>query len=88
MVGELAAARSETQGKPWRPTGHPVFRGNMRSLTSSQYHYILNGDGVEELYDIVGDPYGQVDLVGAQLPETERLLRQFRTLMGELGVDE
>lgn len=33
----------------------PVNRGPMKSLLSGRFHYILNGDGTEELYDIVDD---------------------------------
>ena len=34
----------------------PLRKGDMRSLVRGQYHYILNGDGSEELYDIERDP--------------------------------
>ncbi|HXE57980.1 MAG TPA: sulfatase [Gemmatimonadales bacterium] len=34
----------------------PVTRGDMRSLAAGRLHYILNGDGTEELYDLVTDP--------------------------------
>ncbi len=32
----------------------PVARGDMRSVTTDRFHYILNGDGVEELFDLTG----------------------------------
>jgi arylsulfatase A-like enzyme len=34
----------------------PIARGPMRCAVSDQYHYILNGDGIEELYRYVDDP--------------------------------
>lgn len=34
----------------------PTDRGEMHSAFIDRWHYILNGDGVEELYDVVADP--------------------------------
>jgi len=34
----------------------PAQRGPMMSLIRGDMHYIRNGDGVEELYDIRADP--------------------------------
>lgn len=41
----------------------PVSRGDMRSLTADGFHYILNGDGIEELYKLEGDPMTEEDLI-------------------------
>jgi arylsulfatase A-like enzyme len=38
------------------PPHEPVTRGNMSSLVAGTMQYILNGDGVEELYDLGADP--------------------------------
>jgi arylsulfatase A-like enzyme len=40
----------------------PAFRGSMRSVVEGDQHYILNGDGVEELYDYVRDPAESINL--------------------------
>ena len=42
----------------------PVFRGSMRSIFFEDYHYILNGDGSSETYDLRADPDELVDLSG------------------------
>ena len=35
----------------------------MRSVTTNRFHYILNGDGVEELFDLTGAGEA-IDLAG------------------------
>ena len=37
------------------PSNWPVSRGSMRSIVAEGFHYILNGDGQEELYDWARD---------------------------------
>jgi arylsulfatase A-like enzyme len=39
-----------------QPAGLPSERGPMSSLVRYPWHYIRNGDGVEELYDLSTDP--------------------------------
>jgi len=39
-----------------RPAWYPVSKGEMRSFVVDRYHYIVNGDGREELYDFMADP--------------------------------
>ena len=36
----------------------------MKSLIDGGMHYILNGDGIEELYDLRADPGETHDLIG------------------------
>ena len=55
----------------------------MISLVVEGYHYILNGDGSEELYDIENDPSEKSNLgpLGrnlAQSDESRQLLEKFR----------
>jgi arylsulfatase A-like enzyme len=38
------------------PAWVPVSKGRMRSVVLDGVHYILNGDGSQELYDFVNDP--------------------------------
>jgi arylsulfatase A-like enzyme len=65
---------------PWaqaQPT--PSARGPMRSIIEDPYHYILNGDGVEELYEYRTDPDELRNLAGSAA--AERLLVRFRELL-------
>ena len=48
------------------PTHEPVSRGPMKSLVAGDYHYILNGDGREEIYDWRHDPSEEQDLYGSE----------------------
>ncbi|MGH7657493.1 MAG: sulfatase, partial [Gemmatimonadales bacterium] len=58
------------------PPDEPVTRGDMWSLVDGRWHYILNGDGIEELYDLQ-DPAGEHDLAGTDsLQATLVRLRQ------------
>ena len=54
----------------------PVHRGPMTSLVSGGLHYIRNGDGREELFDLDGDPKEQHDLAASPIYETA--IRGFR----------
>jgi arylsulfatase A-like enzyme len=69
------------------PDSVPISRGPMKSLTARGLHYILNGDGQEELYDYVADDAETSNLMnapdsvatGSDLPwfreELKRMLR-------------
>lgn len=67
---------SETTAKPWKPGWFPVHKGDMQSLVDARYHYVRNGDGREELYDVRNDPWEQRDLSGSV--EASRVLPRFR----------
>ena len=54
----------------------PVCRGPLVSLVEGGFHYIRNGDGREELYDLEADPHEGHDLAGSA--EVAGMLRQFR----------
>jgi arylsulfatase A-like enzyme len=55
--------RSEAEPIPTKlPARYPVSRGPMKSLMWREYHYIRNGDGKEELYDRVADPWEKHNL--------------------------
>ena len=66
--------------RPPRPTRtraiSPVCRGPLSSLVDRGFHYIRNGDGREELYDLDTDPHETHDL--ARSAEATEMLRQFR----------
>jgi arylsulfatase A-like enzyme len=44
------------------PDWYAVARGTMQSIIVGRHHFIRNGDGREELYDIVSDPWETADL--------------------------
>lgn len=58
---------NETDGS-WRG---PTDRGAMSSVIAGRYHYIRHADGLEELYDLDGDPYEEVDLAHAASSRAE-----------------
>jgi arylsulfatase A-like enzyme len=43
----------------------PIKRGRMASLVSGDLHYIRNGDGTEELYELDSDPREEYDVSAA-----------------------
>jgi hypothetical protein len=67
---------SEVDFRPDWPAGWPVSKGNMRSIIHGPHHYIKNGDGREELYDINSDPEERNDLVNAT--QAQPLIARFR----------
>ncbi|MCI0434450.1 MAG: sulfatase-like hydrolase/transferase, partial [Gemmatimonadetes bacterium] len=74
----LASAASNEWSAPW----DPVRRGPMKSMTTNRMHYIANGDGIEELYDVSLDPLEEHNLVNTAA--AQRLLVQFRSRLGSV----
>jgi len=71
---------SETEHDPTGQAWYPAMKGDIKSLVFEGMHYIKNvGDGREELYDVVGDPWETRDLASAE--EGLRLLDRFRMLL-------
>ena len=68
--------RSEIQSPSAWPMCHgrsPIFRGAMKCVIVDNWKYILNGDGVEEVFDLASDP-GELDNV-ADVVDQETLER-------------
>ncbi|MGH7541139.1 MAG: sulfatase family protein, partial [Gemmatimonadota bacterium] len=61
---EAAPVLSEVSHAPGLPDWFPVSRGDMRSVIHGDWHYILRGDGVEELFDTAVDPGERANLAG------------------------
>jgi arylsulfatase A-like enzyme len=53
---------SELSRASWA-VGSPAAKGAMKSLIIDNMHYIRNGDGTEEVYDLRNDPAEQNDLI-------------------------
>jgi hypothetical protein len=51
----------------------------MRSLVIDRKHYILNGDGREEVYDLDSDPQENKDLAGSD--EGRQITSRFRSIL-------
>jgi arylsulfatase A-like enzyme len=45
-----------------RPAHYPISKGNMKSIVSDGYRFILRGDGEGELFDVLGDAWERRDL--------------------------
>jgi arylsulfatase A-like enzyme len=70
------ALLSELDFAPNLPASYPLSRGNMKSLVFGAYHYIRNGDGSEQLYNLEKDPNETSELSRS---ESERqVLDRFR----------
>jgi len=77
------ALLSEISGPPhWAKSGFPVSKGAMKSLVIDRYHYIVNGDGREELYDVENDPLEDKDLTRSQVGR--RALARFRASLDRI----
>jgi hypothetical protein len=61
----------------------PVSRGDMKSLIAGNLELIVNGDGREELYDIVRDPLEDraIPLTAADAVGLDSLREAIRELM-------
>ncbi|MEP6573591.1 MAG: sulfatase [Gemmatimonadota bacterium] len=54
-------------------TTDPAAKGEMYSVVDGRFHYILNGDGRQELYDVIADPAESKDLSTAYDTTAARL---------------
>ena len=54
---------SELIYAPWDPEWAPVSKGDMKSLITGEMHYIRNGDGTEEVYNLRDDPAEHNNLI-------------------------
>ncbi len=73
IFGELDYARN-------LPPSLPVSKGVMKSVVVDGHHYIRDAEGVEELYDIVNDPWERRNLLRqSSLAATLQCAREFVT---------
>jgi arylsulfatase A-like enzyme len=74
-------SRAEVSGGVRMPDWLPVMKGDMASLFAGNFHYIRNGDGREELYDLSTDPDELTDLSAS--PDHRPVLEQMRASLAE-----
>ena len=72
---------SELSKKSW-VVGLPVEKGDMKSLEIGDMHYIRNGDGSEEVFDLGNDPAEQNDLI--QTPRGAETAAQARDILEQM----
>jgi arylsulfatase A-like enzyme len=76
---------SELEKLRWVPPEYPAAKGEMRSLVTPRYHYIVHEVLGKEIYDWQQDPYERVDL--SANPDLAPVLSQFdQETWGEDGV--
>jgi hypothetical protein len=83
-VAEPLPVLAETR---WSEAGQvldwePLARGSMKSLVIGDMHYIRNGDGVEELYDLSVDAAEEQDLSTAS--EMAAVLERARAVLDSI----
>jgi len=74
--GMLTPALSEVRKGINLPEWLPVMGGDMKSLVNESFHYIRNGKGHEELFDLQTDPREMNNL--AQVDNVQPVLDRFR----------
>ncbi|MHC4558955.1 MAG: sulfatase [Planctomycetota bacterium] len=72
---------SELSRASWA-VGAPAAKGAMKSLITGYMHYIRNGDGTEEVYDLRNDPAEQNDLI--QIPRGVETAAQARDVLKQM----
>lgn len=74
IYGEVDYARN-------LPASIPVSQGSMKSVVVEGHHFILGGDGAEEMYDVTRDPWERRNVLAA--PELSGTVQQARTLLND-----
>jgi arylsulfatase A-like enzyme len=64
------------------PAAAPAAKGPMRSVVTGNMHYIRNGDGTEEVYDLRLDPLEHNDLV--QMQQGAEVAAQARCILDQM----
>lgn len=62
---EKTPLHAELRYAIYLPEWFPVSKGDMKSIISENLHYIIRGDGQEEIYDLQQDPWEENNLAQA-----------------------
>jgi arylsulfatase A-like enzyme len=81
-VAEPRLAAGEKSGLEGLHPSWPIFAGDMFALLAGDLHYIVDGNGREELYDLSTDRWGLHDLAGT--PEAAPHLARFRAALDSM----
>ena len=74
---------SELRPMPKLGPPTPAARGQIQSLVvEDRWHYIRYGDGTEEVYDIIADPWEKTDL--ARTPAGQTIVARYRPTLPDL----
>ncbi len=65
------------KGSSWISPSWPVYKGSMKSLMREGFHYIQYGDGSDELFDFMNDPFEENDLSDSD--EHRKILERLKT---------
>ena len=76
---EAVVAQVSPQTQHPEPESYPTHYGQILSVLLGDFHYILRGDGHEEIYDVARDPFERFNL--ADSPAAANALRQARVLV-------
>lgn len=74
VYGEVDYARN-------LPSSIPVSQGSMKSVVVDGHHFILSGDGAEEMYDVMNDPWERKNVFAA--PQLSGTVQKARALIKE-----
>jgi arylsulfatase A-like enzyme len=72
-----------TRPPGFQPEWYPIAKGDMHSVVWRGFHWILNGDGTDELYDLALDPWEKENL--AARPEHGALRNEMRAIIGRVS---
>lgn len=74
IYGEVDYARN-------LPASMPVSQGSMKSVVIDGHHFILGGDGAEEMYDVIVDPWERKNVLS--VPELSGTVQRARAALHE-----
>jgi arylsulfatase A-like enzyme len=74
IYGEVDYARN-------LPAATPISQGSMKSVVVDGHHFILGGDGAEEMYDVMGDPWERRNVF--PVPQLGGTVQRARALVNE-----
>jgi arylsulfatase A-like enzyme len=78
-AGPVEVIRTELRRSPGQPDWFPSSKGDMVSAVYQDVRYIRNGDGTEEMYDLLNDPGERRNLIASA--DRQQVLAEIRALL-------